>query len=263
MNEKTRDEIVEEIADLIVRSKKIVAFTGAGISTESGLPDFRGPDGLWEKFDPMDFTYQRFVGDREARKRLWSMQKSVGFHWHDVQPNAAHVAIAELERIGKLDCVITQNVDGLHQKAGNSEELVIQLHGNMQWVKCLTCGARHTVEEVERWLEAGVEVPDCVQCGGILKPEGVFFGEAMPVAETMEAERRSREADLCIVIGSSLTVFPAAMMPQYALHSGARLVIINEGPTQMDDAAHIRTGGKAGEIMSEAVQRVKQKLGVE
>jgi NAD-dependent deacetylase len=132
----------------------------------------------------------------------------------------------------------------------------------MQWVKCLTCGARHTYEEVERWLESGVEVPDCVQCGGILKPEGVFFGEPMPAGETMEAEKRSRECDLCIVIGSSLTVYPAAMMPQYALHSGAKLVIINEGPTEMDNAAHVRTGGRAGEIMSKVVQIVKAKLGI-
>ena len=262
MDDKSLDEIVEEIADLIAKANKVVVFTGAGISTESGLPDFRGPDGLWEKFDPMDFTYQRFVGDREARKRLWSMQRSVGLNWHDVQPNPAHHAVAELERIGKLDCVITQNVDGLHQKAGNSEDLVIQLHGNMQWVKCLTCGARHTYEEVEGWLEAGVEVPDCVQCGGILKPEGVFFGEPMPVWETMEAEKRSRQCDLCIVIGSSLTVYPAAMMPQYAASSGATLVIVNDGPTELDGAAHVRTGGKAGETMSRVVQRVKDKLGI-
>ena len=132
MGPKTQDELIKELADLIVESKRVVVFTGAGISTESGIPDFRGPDGLWTKFDPEDFTYQRFVGDREARKRLWGMTKSVGFNWHDMKPNAAHYAVAELERIGKLDCVITQNVDGLHQKAGNAENKVFQLHGNMQ-----------------------------------------------------------------------------------------------------------------------------------
>ena len=134
------------------------------------------------------------------------MRDTIGFGWNDVQPNAAHYAIAELERLGKLDCIITQNVDGLHQKAGSSEDRVIQLHGNMQWVKCLTCGARHSFEELESGLEKGVEDPECVQCGGILKPEGVFFGEAMPVWETMEAEHRSRMCDLCIVIGSSLVI---------------------------------------------------------
>ncbi len=263
MSDKTQEELVDEIAGLIAESKRIVVFTGAGISTESGIPDFRGPDGLWTKFDPEDFTYQKFVSDREARKRLWQMNKTIGFGWSSLQPNLGHLAVAELERIGKLDCVITQNVDGLHQKAGNSEDRVIQLHGNMQWVKCITCGARHHYEEVVKWIESGVEVPECVQCGGILKPDAVFFGEAMPVHETQEAEKRSSACDLCIVIGSSLVVYPAALMPQYALNSGAKLVIVNEGPTDLDRAAHIRIGGKAGEVMSRVINRVKGKLGID
>jgi len=257
---KTLKELIEEVASLIVISKRIVVFTGAGISTESGIPDFRGPDGLWTKFDPEDFTYQRFVTSREARKRLWGMSKTVGLSWTDMKPNDAHYAVAELERIGKLDCVITQNVDGLHQKAGNSEDKVIQLHGNMQWAKCLSCGARWRNEEVMRWVEAGAEDPECVKCGGIIKPEGVFFGEAMPVKETMEAERRSSMCDLCIVIGSSLVVYPAALMPQYALQSGAKLVIINEGETSLDHAADIRIDDKAGKVMSQVVKKVKTKL---
>ena len=121
MGGKTQKELIEEVADLIVKSKRVVVFTGAGISTESGIPDFRGPDGLWTKFDPEDFTYQRFVTSREARKRLWGMSKTVGLSWTDMKPNAAHDAVAELEKMGKLDCVITQNVDGLHQKAGCPE----------------------------------------------------------------------------------------------------------------------------------------------
>jgi NAD-dependent deacetylase len=262
MSEKSQEQLVSELADLIVQSKLIVAFTGAGISTESGLPDFRGPDGLWTKFDPSDFTYQKYVSDPEARKRLWQMNKVMGLAWGEIQPNLAHEALAELERIGKLDCVITQNVDGLHQRAGNSEDRVFQLHGNMQWVKCLSCGSRHGYEEVERWLQHGLEVPECVQCGGILKPDAVFFGEAMPVRETMEAERRSRMCDLCIVIGSSLTVYPAGLMPQYALSSGAKLAIVNEGETELDQAAHVRIWAKAGEVMYSAVKQVKERLSV-
>jgi NAD-dependent deacetylase len=258
---KTLKQLIEEVASLIVSSKRIVVFTGAGISTESGIPDFRGPDGLWTKFDPEDFTYQRFVTSREARKRLWGMSKTVGLSWTDMKPNDAHYAVVELERIGKLDCVITQNVDGLHQKAGNSEDKVIQLHGNMQWAKCLSCGARWRNKEVMRWVEAGAEDPECVKCGGIIKPEGVFFGEAMPVKETMEAERRSSMCDLCIVIGSSLVVYPAALMPQYALQSGAKLVIINEGETSLDHVANIRIDDKAGKVMSQVVKKVKTKLG--
>jgi NAD-dependent deacetylase len=258
---KTQEELVEELADRIVESERVVVFTGAGISTESGIPDFRGPDGLWTKYDPSDFTYQKYVTDPEARKRLWKMKDIVGFTWDDFQCNAAHHAVAELERLGKLDCIITQNVDGLHQKAGNSEDKVIQLHGNMSWVKCLTCGARHPYEEVTSWVDRGVDDPSCVQCGGILKPEGIFFGEAMPVRETMEAERRSRMCNLCIVIGSSLVVYPAGLMPQYARESGATLAIVNEGETELDHAAHIRIDGKAGAIMDQVVKRVKQKLG--
>jgi NAD-dependent deacetylase len=230
MDAKTEEQLISEIADLIIESKRLVVFTGAGISTESGIPDFRGPDGLWTKFDPSDFTYQKFVSDREARKRLWQMNKAVDFGWGDLQPNSAHYAVAELDRLGKLDCVITQNVDGLHQKAG---------------------------------LDSGVEVPECVQCGGILKPDAVFFGEAMPVWETMEAEKRSVRCDLCIVIGSSLVVYPAALMPQYAVNSGAKLVIVNDGPTELDHAAHIRLGGKAGEVMSQVLTQVKKKLAVD
>ena len=259
---KTLKELIEEVADLIISSKRIVVFTGAGISTESGIPDFRGPDGLWTKFDPEDFTYQRFVTSREARKRLWGMSKTMGLLWHDMKPNAAHFAVAKLEKLGKLDCVITQNVDGLHQKAGNSEGKVIQLHGNMQWAKCLTCGERYSFEQILKWIEAGAEDPACVKCGGILKPEGVFFGESLPMKELTEAERCSTSCDLCIVVGSSLVVYPAALMPQYALQSGAKLVIINEGPTELDYAAHVRIDAKAGKVMSRVVRRVKAKLGV-
>ncbi len=258
---KTREQLIDELVELIVESQRVVVFTGAGISTESGIPDFRGTDGLWTKYDPGDFTYQKFISDPEARQRLWKMRETLGFSWDDFQPNPAHYAVAELEQLGKLDCIITQNVDGLHQKAGNSEDRVIQLHGNMQWVKCLTCGDRHRFEEVEKWVENGAEDPQCVQCGGILKPEAIFFGEAMPVGETMEAEKRSRACDLCIVIGSSLVVYPAALMPQFALNSGAKVAIINEGETELDNAAHIRISGKAGEIMPEVLQRVKSKLG--
>ncbi len=263
MGDKTQEQLVDEIADLIVASNRVVVFTGAGVSTESGLPDFRGPSGIWTKLNPDDFTYQKYISDPETRKRIWQTRRTGESRWSDVEPNAAHYAIAEMEKLGKLDCVITQNVDGLHQKAGNPEDKVIQLHGNMQWVKCLSCGKRYRHEEVEKWLESGVEVPECAQCGGILKSDAVFFGEPMPVWETAEAEKRSRLCDLCIVIGSTLLVYPAALMSQYAVNSGAKLVIINEGTTELDHAAHIRVWSKAGEVMSQVLQRVKTKLGID
>jgi NAD-dependent deacetylase len=263
MGKSTLEATSEEIARLVAQSQRIVVFTGAGISTESGIPDFRGPDGLWTKVDPDDFTYQRFVGDREVRKRIWQLNTTSGFAFGGAEPNAAHRAVAELEKLGKLDCVITQNVDGLHQKAGNSEEKVIQLHGTMQWVKCIGCGARHRFEEVRQWIEGGVEVPECLQCGGILKPDAVFFGEAMPVQETAEAERRSSSCDLCIVIGSTLVVYPAGLMPQYAVNAGAKLVIINDGETALDHVADVRIAARAGEVMSLTVAKLKEKLGVD
>jgi NAD-dependent deacetylase len=256
------EDAIESLAELIVASQRIVVFTGAGISTESGIPDFRGPDGLWTKVDPEDFSYQRFVADTETRKRIWHMHENTGFRFDNAEPNVAHHGIAELEKLGKLDCIITQNVDGLHQKAGNSEEKVLELHGNMQWVKCIRCGVRHPASEVQSWIENGVEVPECKTCGGILKPDAVFFGEAMPQRVTAEAQRRSLACDLCIVIGSTLGVYPAALMPEYAHRSGAKLVIINEGRTELDHLADLRIDARAGEAISQTLALVKEKLGV-
>ena len=254
------EALIDRAADLIVGAQRIVVFTGAGISTESGIPDFRSPGGIWTKYDPEDFTYQKFLSSPEARKKHWQLLGTD--FWFGAQPNAAHYAVAELEGLGKLDCVITQNVDELHERAGNSPEKVIHLHGTMRYARCLQCGKRYLMEEVRKWLAQGVEVPDCPECGGLLKPDVVFFGEAMPVRETAEAQRRSSSCDLCIVIGSSLVVYPAALMPRYALQSGAKLIIINRDPTDLDGAADVCLHRAAGEVMSQIIQRVKEKLGL-
>jgi NAD-dependent deacetylase len=257
---ETLSQQLEALAALIVKSRRIVVFTGAGISTESGVPDFRSPGGIWSRFDPDEFTYQQFLHTDEGRKKHWQLLKEMGERMAVTKPNPAHYAIAELQKLGKLDCVITQNVDGLHQRAGNSEDKVIQLHGNISWAQCLSCGKRHPMDEILEWLKRGIEVPQCLECQGILKPEVIFFGEAMPVAETMEAERRSRNCDLCLVVGSSLVVYPAAFMPMYALQSGAKLAIINQGATEMDRMAHVRIYGKAGEVLSQVMVRVREQL---
>ena len=180
MNVNELDILAEKVADLIIYSKCIVVFTGAGVSTESGIPDFRGKDGIWTKLDPEDFTIQRFVARREVRKMQWQMLKE-GIMIKQVEPNAAHFAVAELEKLGKLDCVVTQNIDNLHQVAGNSPDIVFELHGNMQFVRCLGCHKRWPIEEVIVRLETE-EVPECVHCKGILKPDAVFFGESLPQA---------------------------------------------------------------------------------
>lgn len=250
---------IELLADLIVQAKKIVVFTGAGVSTESGIPDFRSPGGIWTRYDPDEFTYQRFLSSPEIRKKQWHMMIETGFG-RQAEPNAAHYAIAELDRLGKLDCVITQNVDNLHQKAGVPDNKVLELHGNMQWAVCLNCRKRFPMREVLQRVKEGAEVPDCPDCHGILKPDAVFFGEQLPQKTLMEATRRSRNCDLFIVIGSTLVVYPAAYMPIYARDAGAKLAIVNLTPTPLDRYATVVIQGKAGEVMSAVLQRVKSKI---
>jgi len=260
MEEQNLDTLADRVADLIVNAKRIVVFTGAGHSTESGIPDFRSPGGIWDRFDPDDFTYQKFMRDPESRRKQWQLLREGGLTT-EAKPNPAHYAIAELDRLGKLDCVITQNVDNLHQKAGVPDDKVFELHGNMQWAVCLSCGRRYPIEQVRARLERGEEIPDCETCHGILKPEVVFFGESLPQQVLTEATRRSHNCDLFIVIGSSLVVYPAAYMPSYAINSGAKLVIINLSATPMDSKAAVLIRAKAGETMSKVVKRVAEKVG--
>lgn len=245
-------------ADLIVESKRLVAFTGAGVSTESGIPDFRSPGGVWTRLNPSDWTFQRFLSDPKTRRQVWQRYRTN--QMRQAQPNAAHYAIAELYRLEKLDCVITQNVDGLHQEAGVPPELVLELHGTNKYVVCLSCAQRYTREEILARLEAGEEIPLCHHCGGLLKSATISFGQAMPEQVTAEATYRSMQCDLMLVVGSTLVVYPAAYMPQYALDHGAKLVIINLMETPLDDRAHLRLWAKAGEVLPQIVERVKGSL---
>lgn len=178
----------------------------------------------------------------------------------EAEPNPAHYAITELYRLGKLDCVITQNVDSLHQKAGIPEDKVLELHGNMRRVVCLGCRRYFPMSEVLQRLNEGADVPECLYCGGILKPDGVFFGEALPQHTLNEATRRAQNCDLFIIIGSTLVVYPAAYLPTYAKQAGAKLAIINLTPTPLDHHATVVIRGQAGQIMPEVVQLVKSGL---
>ncbi len=250
---------IDVFSDLIIAAKRVVVFTGAGVSTESGIPDFRSPGGIWSKYDPEDFTYQKFLSSPEARKIHWKMLGEGGLT-AEAEPNPAHYAIAELHRLGKLDCVITQNVDNLHQKAGVPEDKVFELHGNMQRVICLSCQRHFPMKEILQRIEEGTEVPDCPYCHGIVKPDAVFFGEALPQETLMEASRHSRDCDLFIVIGSTLVVYPAAYMPTYAREAGAKLVIANLTSTPLDHYATLVIHGKAGEIMSEVTEKVRSRI---
>jgi NAD-dependent deacetylase len=258
MEGKDIGQLAEQVAELIVNSKRCVVFTGAGISTESGIPDFRGEDGIWTKMDPEDFTIQRFVARPEVRKMQWKLLSEGGLV-KDVQPNAAHYAVAEMEKLGKLDCVVTQNIDNLHQMAGVPDEKVFELHGNMQYARCLGCRKRYPMAEIIARL-AVEELPECEACRGILKPDAVYFGEMLPQAVLSEASRRANQCDLCIVIGSTLVVYPAACIPEYAHNAGAKIVIINIGATPMDSKAAVCIEGKAGETMSSIMQHVRARI---
>ncbi len=253
------ENLIEKAADIIASAKKVVVFTGAGISTESGIPDFRSPGGIWSKYQPIMF--QDFMSSEEMRRESWRRGKESYHLFADVGPNPAHYAIAELERMGKLGCLITQNIDNLHQKAGNSPDMVIELHGTAMYVLCMECGKRWPRAEIQEWLESGIEIPECDECGGIMKSATVSFGQPMPERETTLAQRRSQQAEVFIVVGSSLVVYPAAHMPMIAKQNGARLIIINLGETPFDDYADVLIRGKAGETMERLVERVKAKVG--
>ena len=251
------DELIQKVTDLIRQSKKVIVFTGAGVSTESGIPDFRSPGGVWQKYNPEDFYYQKFISSEESREKYWQMSREFYEPLKNAQPNAAHRAVAELEKMGKLDCVITQNIDNLHQRAGCSPQKVIELHGTAVSVSCLSCRKKYPREEIQSWLLRGVKAPRCDSYGGILKPDTVSFGQSMPVKETEEAFHRARNCDLFIVIGSSLVVQPAATVPLEAKESGAKLVIINRDPTYHDSYADVVIHGSAGEVMSQVLKYLK------
>ena len=251
---------IEAAADMILQSKKLAVFTGAGMSTESGISDFRSPGGVWSRFDPSEFTFQKFLSSEESREKYWEFSTSSWGEMAAAQPNPGHHAIAELDSIGKLDCVITQNIDGLHQRSGIPEEKVIELHGTARWVSCLECGQRYPREQIQDRLKGGIKVPRCENCGGIMKPATISFGQAMPERETREAENRAAACDLFLVAGSSLVVYPAAQMPLIAKDSGARLIIINLTPTPHDPYADIVIHDKTSPALSQIIDQVKASL---
>jgi NAD-dependent deacetylase len=250
---------IDAVADMVVNSKKMVVFTGAGFSTESGVSDFRGPQGMWSKFDPDELNLPNFLRSEEIREKYWQVHRMFWEAVKDAAPNRGHYAVTALHEMGKLDCVITQNTDGLHQKAGVPDAKVLELHGTMHWVDCLSCGKRFPRDYAHEKMLAGEKVPRCGECQGILKPATVAYGQSMPVRETEEAMKRSAACDLFLVAGSSLVVYPAAQMPVLAKRAGAKLVIINIGETPHDRHADVIIGEKTGETMSEIVKRAKAK----
>jgi NAD-dependent deacetylase len=251
---------IEDVAEMLYDAKKVVVFTGAGFSTESSIPDFRSPGGVWDTFDPGELNYQNFLGNERIRAKYWQMHRMMWETIREAQPNVGHYAVAELARLDKLDVVITQNTDGLHQKAGVPDEKVLELHGTMQWVDCLGCGRRYPRSLAHDKMLAGQEIPLCDACNGLLKPSTVAFGQSMPERETRESEIHSSECDLFLAAGSSLVVYPAAQMPVIAKRAGAKLVIMNLTETPHDRYADILIAEKTGETLSQIVEYLKQKL---
>jgi NAD-dependent deacetylase len=246
-------EEIAKIAAKIREGGNNVAFSGAGISTESGIPDFRSQGGIWDKFRPVYF--EEFMSSRDARQEYWRRWVALYQGIVRAEPNPAHRALAELHNMGLLQAVVTQNVDGLHQQSGLPDEKIIELHGNTRRIRCLNCRKVFPVADIQRRLEAGDAAPEC-DCGGFLKPDTISFGQAMPVAEVEKAAVLSRNSDFFMVVGSTLVVQPAAQMPFLAKNNGAFLAIINLSETPCDDMCDVLIREKAGQVLQEIVAAV-------
>ena len=246
------DPDIAELAGLLRNARRAVVFTGAGISTESGIPDFRSPGGIWTKMMPVQF--QDYIADPGARRTSWERRFEMEETWNAVKPNAGHFAVAELVKRGIVAAVITQNIDNLHQAAGVPDTQVIELHGNTRYAKCLTCGVRMEIADIRSHFERHGEAPDCKLCGGIVKTATISFGQAMPEGEMARAEEASLAADLFLVAGSSLVVYPAAAFPLVARRAGAKLVILNREKTEQDPYADLVLHREIGPTLTQAVQ---------
>jgi len=245
----TMPQYTEQICharDLVNRASKIVAFSGAGISTESGLADFRSQGGLWDRYRIV--TFQEFLASHDNRVEYWSMRRELIPGLLAARPKPAHNALARLERSGKLLCVITQNIDGLHQAAGSDR--VIELHGTNMTASCLDCHMQWPIREIQQWLEEGDLDPHCTACQGLIKPDTVSFGQSMPWQAMEAAYLAAADCDLFLMIGSSLEVQPANQFPVVAHQSGARLIFVNRTPTCYDHLATVRFAESAGQVLA-------------
>jgi NAD-dependent deacetylase len=243
-----------ELATLIRENQPCVTLTGAGVSTESGIPDFRSPTGIWAQFDPLE--YGSLGAFRADPAKVWRFYAPRFSMLTDAEPNAAHAALAKLERMGLLRAIITQNIDLLHERAGSLN--VVEVHGSIRRSSCPGCGARYPLAEVLELLEQGEGAPRCSACGAILKPDVVFFDEALPEESIDRAYELAAEARLLLVVGSSLEVWPVAELPGVTLRNGGKVAIVNDGPTSVDADAALKLAGKAGEVLQETVATLER-----
>jgi NAD-dependent deacetylase len=242
---------IERLRDMIGSAKRIVAFTGAGISTESGIPDFRSPGGIWTRYKPIYFD--DFMCSEEMRRESWRRKFATDEVMLKAEPNAGHRALAKLVEQGRMSAVITQNVDGLHQRSGVPDSKVIELHGNATYAACLDCGHRHDLEPIKQAFLGSGKLPLCAKCDGIVKTATISFGQAMPEIAMARAQDETMACDLFIVLGSSLVVYPAAGFPRLAKRKGAKLVIVNRDPTDQDSDADMVVHDEIGPTMSRAI----------
>jgi NAD-dependent deacetylase len=243
--------MVEDLKRMIAQAGNVVAFTGAGISTESGIPDYRSPGGIWTKMQPIEFG--EFLASSEARRESWRRKFASHEMMHSATPNAGHRALARLVQDGKMTAIVTQNIDGLHQASGVPDDKVIELHGNATYAACLDCRRRYELDWVREIFAIDERLPLCTGCGGIIKTATISFGQAMPEPEMERAREVTLAADLFIVLGSSLVVYPAAGFPIMAKQNGSRLVIINREATDQDEMADLVIHAEIGSTMSRAV----------
>jgi len=241
-------DTVEHLKELINDASNIVILTGAGISTESGVPDFRSPGGLWEQFRIVE--YGEYIESEEARIEDWHRRFFMADQIGQVEPNIGHTKIAEWINTGKCSCLITQNVDGLHLRGGVPQEKLIEIHGNATTASCISCGEHHSIDTCRTLFEATSESPKCQSCGGLIKADIVMFGEKMPVKKTAEAFKIAETADLFLAIGTSLVVNPAAGLPLHAKHNEAKFAIINRDATGLDGYADCVVNDEIGEVMT-------------
>jgi len=259
MAETVNREAIDTAVQLLRHARRILVFTGAGISTESGIPDFRGPNGVWRTRDPARYTLQRYVADPAVRRERWldRLQSPMD----RVEPNAGHRAVARLQASGRAPIVVTQNIDGLHQRAGSRD--VIELHGTSLEVTCLDCARRLPVGVVLERFREGDEDPHCELCGGLLKTATISFGQNLVAADLERAMAAAADCDVCLAVGSTLSVWPAAGVPVRAVHGGGTLIIVNDGATELDGMADAIVLGRAGAILPRLVDSVISRAEVE
>jgi len=250
MNDK-----IERIAKKIKEGGKNVVFTGAGISTESGIPDYRSQGGIWDKVRPVYFD--EFMSSKESRVEYWRQRGELYQKIAQAEPNPAHMSLARLNDLGLLQAVVTQNIDGLHQASGLPADKIVELHGNTCRIRCMRCRKISPIDKVQQRLKTGDPAPEC-ECGGFLKPDTISFGQAMPAAEVEKSVTLSRKCDFFLIVGSTLVVQPAAQMPVYAKNNGAFLAIINLSDTPCDDICDVLIREKAGDVLQQIVSEVEK-----